>query len=117
MRRIVKHNLDIFTFRQKMSANYSRMSQTVIIISSIYFDISKQLRIPFRIKNNNGNCIVFIDNLQHQFQISVLIGHIQRAHSFSPNLHPTTLFLGQVSDQKMGYDKRSYSYQHSCNNQ
>ncbi|CUQ42045.1 Uncharacterised protein [Segatella copri] len=77
---------------QEPLTNGRSISKGICIIFPFNINITKSLSMVFRIHYNNRNGIIFIDNLQYQVQISILIGIIERTHSFSPNRH-TGAFL------------------------
>ena len=75
--------------------------QTVRQVAAVESDVSVGLHRAFFVHHDDRDVIVFIDNLEHEVEVGVLVSSVERAHGFCPDLHSVFFLNGKVAHKEM----------------
>ena len=101
MRTVVEIDADVLATGQHTSAHLGGGLQTVLIVFSFQMYIAEGLCVAFRVQYDDGDGIVLVDYFQHQCQVGVLVGGVERLHGCGPYFHACPFLPLQVASEEV----------------
>ena len=113
----VEIDTDVVATRLEPRSHLRDIGGAVGIVAATSIHIAHRLHPPLLVEHDDGDGVVLVYHAQHQIEVGVLVGGVERAHSLCPHPHLVALLGFEVARQPMRHHHRGDSHQYGYHHQ